>query len=319
VHDLAVSYGDADWGIFITAVGVSGVASVDATASYAWPGDNTDLTDPRTITVASTAYDLCIAVLTSSQDVLTDVAGQDIVSTYRADWTSGNHFSQYVAAKNSVGATTTFGWTGTIGDVDPVVAISLSGVGPAQSTVTLTGVSAAGSAGAVTASVEGTDETADLIGNTGTGSVGTPTTSIGIGITGNQGTGSAGDVTPGVGATLTAVAGTGSAGTVVASVTVALTGVSGTGTAGSVTAAAQVGISGATATGAVGSVAFGKSFNLTGVSATGSVGSIASGGIVCALTGNQAFGIVGRVAPPAHVQVGGWQRGSGHRWRSDST
>ncbi len=123
------------------------------------------------------------------------------------------------------------------------------------------------------------DDVTDLIGNAGTGAVGT--------------------VAPSTTVALTGVSATGSVGSIAAGVAIALAGVLATGSVGSVGAPAggAISISGVSATGAVGTLAPTWDKAITGNAATGAVGTPGVG-VSVALTGNAAAGQVGNVGAP---------------------
>src|ERR1035437_7430624 len=319
VHDLVTTWtGYAAWGLDITAIGLKNVTAIDdvSTTSFVLNVD-------RTATVNSTAYDLCLAVLTQAYETIVNYAGQNEPGAHTDD---GNFLRQRVASKQGVGSSTTLGWTGRNTGSATTAGISLTGIGPAQSTVALTQVAATGSVGTITAICQ-VNGSAALTGVSATSSVGTVTPKIETALTGNAATGSVGSVVAynAISIAITSVSATGSVGNINASnaISIALTGISGTGSIGSVIASnsLSIALTGVSGTGSVGNVQFGKGFNLTGVSGTGFVGnvvqSLESGEgassitgieVVCfpgfvtlnieiALTGNAATGSIGSLTP----------------------
>jgi hypothetical protein len=168
--------------------------------------------------------------------------------------------------------------------------------------VNVTGVSATGAVGSVTAT--GGASTA-ATGSEGTGQVGSPIVSgdASTAATGSGGTGQVGSVVAAAGAdvAVTGLEASGAVGsvTVVASAAVSVTGVEGTGEVGTVAVAgdAVVSLTGVAATGEVGELNFpAVEVYLEGVSASGLVGSVtvnAVENVTVPLTGVSATGLVG--------------------------
>src|ERR1035437_117117 len=247
VHDIVTSWtGYAAWGLDITAVGLKNVTAInDVELASATNGDGL----PGAITVSTTAYDLCLAVLTAAYGTFTPYDGQDGPGYHTDD---GLFLRQRTGVKPGTGSNVTLGWHGSSFASETLAGISLTGIGPAQSTVALTQVAATGSVGTITAICQ-VNGSAALTGVSATGSVGTVTPKVETALTGN--------VT------------TGSVGSVVASnaISIAVTGVSSTTLIGSVVAsnAISIALTGVSGTGSVGTVQFGYGFGLTGVSGIG--------------------------------------------------
>ncbi len=317
VHDLVISWtGYAGYGFAITSLGLSGVTAIDQAVTHSYTSsDGTN----RPITVNSTVYDICAAVLTTPYTDLSPYAGQSAPSVFDD---TGNYLRHRVNTKIGAASSTTLGWTEASAYTTTMAAISLTGVGPAVCTMALSGNIGTGSVGVVTPS-----PSKAISGNIGTGVVGTVTASIVYGseLVGNSATTSVGTLTATVGGGTVTVALTGNIGTaVIGSVTairsIALTGNTSTGSVGSVgySIGGSAALTGNIATTAVGSLTKTSQKVLTGVTGTGLVGSFGySTSCTLALTGVNGFGLVGNVTPPVHLLEGAWQRASGHKTRAD--
>lgn len=230
-----------------------------------------------------------------------------------------------VSATGSIGTVTTniaprfsgISATGSIGTVSVTGAANVAPVGVAGTghigSVTsdiipiMRGISASGAIGTVTTAA-GADVSASGI--LGTGSIGSGTIVVAPAIAGIYATGAIGTPTAEDTINVTGVQAIGSIGTVTPQISPSITGVAGTGHVGSpmVAGDANVAVSGVSATGAVGAVVIGITVFPAGVSASGHIGTVsvsAGGNVTVLVTGIEASGAVGSIAPQVAPAVSG--------------
>jgi hypothetical protein len=184
--------------------------------------------------------------------------------------------------------------------------------------VAISGVSASGAVGTVSADTAENEDGVIAYGNTGTAA---PETTVAL--SGVSATGAVDTVIYTRGANITGVAANGAVGSVSEETSVALSGVGASGAVGSVTASTAENEDGVVANGAVGSVGSNITVALSGVSAsgdvgtavfnwqagsveaTGSVGTVSTGERTVALTGVAGQGLIGYEDPDKAVAISG--------------